>query len=243
MNREVSCRVTSTIIKFFQYEKKSLNLLLSDIGIPEEFLTDSNNWVTKEIINKLFDRMEKLYFDPNIAIKVGISGSSLGGWGVCDIIFRLIGEPEKIYLQAKRFGNYFYKNLDLMVIDRGECSIVFECFGNGYSHHDLKFLQGAFAGIQWYWNLSHADLTLLNQNRFKLSWQPKSKFFGQTDLKTALSPKLIQEAIDNFDSMRLQLERKNKEIEMKNKMLKEFYCKIKELEKDSEASEYKLCQK
>lgn len=243
MKKEVSCRVASTIIKFFQSEKKSSNLLLSDVGISEDFLVDPSNWITREIVNKLFDRMEKLYFDSNIAVKIGISGSSLGGWGACDIIFRLIGEPEKIYLQAKRFGSYFYENIELRVVDKGEYSLVFECFGDNYSHHDLKFLQGALAGIQWYWNLDSAETFSIDKNKFKLSWQPKSNFFGQRDLKTALSPKLIQEAVELFDNIRHQLEKKNIEIELKNRMLKEFYYKIKELEKNGEASEYKLCQK
>lgn len=236
MNNDVSCRVTATILKFFQNEKRNNSSLLSGIDVSEDFLTDPNNWVSRDVVKIIFDRMERICFDPNIAFKIGMSGSTSGAWGVCDYIFRMIGAPEQIYIQAKRFGNYFYRNIELKIVEKTDHSIKIQLLGDGYSPNDVKFLQGALAGIQKYWNLEPADSNLLTPNTILIALEPNRDFFGQHDVKTALSPKLIQDTIDKFDQMRLVIEKKNIELELKNRLLREFNVKIKDLEKGREVS-------
>ncbi|MFC2075304.1 sensor histidine kinase [Bdellovibrionota bacterium] len=228
MKQEVSCRVSSSIIRYLLREQRNLSLLMSGIDIPEEHLADTNSWISLDLIHLLFERMEQIFFEPDIAFKIGIASSQLGGWGGLDSVFRMIGEPKLIFHQAKKFGCYFYKDADLKVLQKEEYSIVVQFFGEKLSHNDLRYLQGALSGITQYWDLPSAELKRRTDNTFEINWEPKPGLFGQTEIKKAYSPKLIQDAIDELEKNRDLLEKKNYELQGKNHYLKESNRRLKD---------------
>ena len=237
MKQDVSCRVSASILKYLQKEKGASGLILSGIEFPEEHLIDPTSWISLDVIHLLFERAEQTFFDEDAAYKIGLAASQGSGWGVLDSVFRMIGEPKLIYHQAKKFGAYFYKNADLKVIDKKDLSVTIHFEGENLNHSDIKYLKGALAGVPQYWDLPHANLRGQPGNIVEFSWDPKPGFFGQNEVRTALSPKLIQDAIDQLEHTRILLEKKNSELESRNLSLREANRRLKEITKEKAQSE------
>ena len=55
--REISCRVTRTLIMYVKDRKGTLGNLLEGLELDEAYLNDSNQWVSHEFLQRLYARM------------------------------------------------------------------------------------------------------------------------------------------------------------------------------------------
>ena len=228
MKQEVSCRVTSSIIAYLRKEKKSLSRLLEGIDLSEEHLQDTNSWVSLELVDTLFGRLEEIFFDNEIVYKVGLEASKLESWGVLDSVFRMIGEPRLIFHQARKFCSYFYKSIDVRTIEKSDIHVVAKFSTKKLSKRHLMYLQGAFESIPIYWNLASATTQKIDDITFKFHWENKQLFFGKKDPTVSFSPHLIQDTILQLEKTISLIEKKNRQLQEKNEALGETHQKLKE---------------
>jgi len=114
--KEISCRVTNTIINFVKKERGDLRDILRGLNHTEEYLIDSNNWISQETFNLISDRVKRLFKDNEILFKIGLSIEALKTAGVIDYVTRLIGDPLYIVKKAPKYNIYFDKISQLTVL-------------------------------------------------------------------------------------------------------------------------------
>ncbi len=228
MRQEVSCRVTSSIIAYVRKEKKNLARLLEGIELSEEHLLDTNSWVSSELADTLFTRLEEIFYDNQIVYKVGLDSSRLNSWGALDSVFRMIGEPHLIYHQARKFASYFYKTIEIKTLEKSDFHVILKFSGKNISQRHLQYLQGAFESIPKYWDIPAAHSQEINEDTFEFRWENKQFFFGKKDSQISLSPHLIQDTILQLEKTIALIEKKNGELQEKNEELTKANQKLKE---------------
>ncbi len=232
MKQEVSCRVTSSIIAYVRREKKNLARLLEGIELSEEHLLDTNSWVSTDLVQTLFDRLEEIFFDNQIVYKVGLQSSRLECWGVLDSVFRMIGEPHLIYHQARKFISYFYKSMDVRTIEKSDFHVILKFSHKQVSSHPMLYLQGALESIPTYWQLPAAHSQKIDDQTFEFRWENKQVFFGKKDTQVSFSPQLIQDTLIQLEKTIVLIEKKNRQLQEKNEELIESNRKLKDTIKE-----------
>ena len=66
--REVSCRTINTIIAYVRQQGKDATQLLAGLPFDEEYLTDTNNWVSREVADEV-SRRARVFFDDDDVTK------------------------------------------------------------------------------------------------------------------------------------------------------------------------------
>ena len=232
MKQEVSCRVTNSIVAYVRKEKKNLVRLLEGIELSEEHLLDTNSWVSHEVVDTLFDRLEEIFFDNQIAYKVGLYSSRLESWGVLDSVFRMIGEARLIYHQARKFTSYFYKTIETRTVEKSDFHVLLKFSGKKASPHHVQYLLGAFESIPLYWNQPQAYSQKIDEVTYEFRWENKQLFFGKKDPHVSLSPQLIQDTVVQLEKTIALIEKKNRELQEKNEELTEANQKLKDTIKE-----------
>lgn len=107
---EISCRVTNTIIKYVRSQGRDVKKLLEGLPYDEKYLTDTNNWISRELENEIFRRVRGIFGDDDkVLLKIGLASEKLHSLGFLDYALRLIGRPHLIIKNAPRFSKYFSK--------------------------------------------------------------------------------------------------------------------------------------
>jgi len=232
VNQQVSCRIASSIIAYTIDQKKNVDRLLEDLAVSQEYLQDTNSWISFDLAEILFDRLENLFFDQNILYKVGRRSSHLGSWGVLDSVFRMIGDPRLIFHQSRKFISYFYKNIQVRVIEKSDFHVRLKFSGESLNPRHLQYLRGSFESIPTYWQLGSAFSEKTAENIFEFRWENKQEFFGKKDTQVSLSPQLIQDTIIQLEKTVSLIEKKNRQLEEKNEELVKINKKLKETVKE-----------
>lgn len=122
--KEISCRITNTIINYTKKEKGNLGDILKDLEYTEEYLTNTNNWISHETFDIICDRVKELFKDSEILFKIGFAIERLRSAGVLDYVTRLIGDPQYIIKKAPKYNIYFDRISMLSVLESTPTSVV-----------------------------------------------------------------------------------------------------------------------
>ncbi|MHB8907341.1 MAG: PAS domain-containing sensor histidine kinase [Syntrophales bacterium] len=148
--REISCRITRTLIMYVREMNGSLGDLLAGLELNEEYLTDTNNWISHEFLHILYGRMIDILGDKNAVYKMTLAAKRFQSLGLLDWIARLLGHPRLIYMQAPKYNKLLKSNGDVFIHDSGETWVVLEDRyhdGSQKTHHDCDYTRGVLAGI------------------------------------------------------------------------------------------------
>ncbi len=149
-NREISCRITRTLIMYVREMNGSLGNLLTGLELDEEYLTDTNNWISHEFLHILYARMIDILGDKNAVYKMTLASKRFQSLGLLDWIARLLGHPKLIYMQAPKYNKLLKTNGDVFIHDSGESWMVLEDrYHNSFqkTRHDCDYTRGVLAGI------------------------------------------------------------------------------------------------
>lgn len=149
-NREISCRITRTLIMYVREMNGSLGGLLNGLELDEEYLTDTNNWISHEFLHILYARMIDILRDENAVYKMTLAAKRFQSLGLLDWIARLVGHPKLIYMQAPKYNRLLKANGDVFIHDSGENWVVLEDRyhdSRQKTHHDCDYTRGVLAGI------------------------------------------------------------------------------------------------
>jgi PAS domain S-box-containing protein len=138
------------LIMYVREMNGSLGNLLDGLALDEEYLTDTNNWISHEFLHVLYARMIDILGDKNPVYKMALASKRFESLGLLDWIVRLLGTPKLIYTQAPKYNRFLKANGDVYIHDSGDCWVVLEDRYHDSSQktrHDCDYTRGIIAGI------------------------------------------------------------------------------------------------
>jgi PAS domain S-box-containing protein len=137
----------------------SLGDLLDGLDLDEEYLLDTNNWVSHSFLQVLYDRMIDTLGDENSVYKMALASERFQSFGLLDRIARLLGTPKLIYSQAPRYNSLLKLNGDAYIHEKGNTWVVIEDRYHDSAQktrYDCDYTRGILAGIPTMFNLPMA---------------------------------------------------------------------------------------
>ncbi len=148
--REISCRITRTLIMYVRETNGSLGSLLADLELDEAYLCDNNNWVSHEFLHILYARMSDILGEKYPVYKMALASDRYQSLNILERIARLMGNPKLIYSQAPRYNRLLKANGDVYIHEVGDSWVVLEDRyhdGATKTHHDCDYTRGIITGI------------------------------------------------------------------------------------------------
>lgn len=159
--KEISCRITRTVIMYVREMNGSLGNLLDGLELDEKYLTDTNNWISHEFLQVLYARMTDILGDKNPVYKMALASKRFESLGLLDWIARLLGTPKLIYTQGPKYNKFLKTNGDVYIHDSGDSWVVLEdryhC-SSQKTRHDCDYTRGIIAGIPTLFDMPLAHL-------------------------------------------------------------------------------------
>jgi|UniRef100_A0A7C3UWA0 PAS domain S-box-containing protein len=170
MQKHHSCVNTRAIIEYFQ-EKAPADLprLLEGLGPeigqlpnPLEFLMEINNWVSSDVVIKMFENAREITKDRDIAFKIGFDSAARKKLGYIQrIILFAYRNPKRTLRQLQKINDKFNRNkiVDLVETTRDRAVVRLHWFEDIPATADFcLFNKGIYTGIPTIWNLPPAIL-------------------------------------------------------------------------------------
>ncbi len=162
MKREISCRITRTLLMYVREANQgSLGNLLDGLPVDEAYLGDVHNWISHELLQTLYQRMISILEDPEAVYKMTLASERFRSLGFLDHLVRLLGTPRLIYAQAPKYNRLLKLCGDVRIQEVGPSWVVLEdCYHdpNQKTHHDCDYTRGILAGIPTVFGLPAAHV-------------------------------------------------------------------------------------
>lgn len=159
--REISCRITRTLILYVRKMNGSLGNLLDGLVLDETYLMDTNNWVSHSFLQVLYARMIEILGDKNAVYKMNLEGKRLQTFGLLDWIGRLLGNPRLIYAQASKYNKFLKANGDIYVHEVGDSWVLLEDRYHNSAQKtrlDCDYTRGVLATIPTIFDMPMAEV-------------------------------------------------------------------------------------
>lgn len=87
---ELNTRTIRHIVIAFEkmYGKKELTRFFNKTGLPVEYLTDENNWISYDYFIKVLNDLVEYSGDPEITFKFGLTTAANSSWGIIKTILK-----------------------------------------------------------------------------------------------------------------------------------------------------------
>jgi PAS domain S-box-containing protein len=151
MMREISCRITRTLLMYVREANNgSLGNLLDGLELDEAYLLDPNNWVSHAFLQVLYHRMIHMLGDENAVYNMTLASKRFQSLGILDRIARLLGSPRLIYSQAPKYNRILKLNGDVYIHELGNSWVLLEDRYHDSAQktrYDCDYTRGVLAGI------------------------------------------------------------------------------------------------
>ena len=162
MTKEISCRVTRTLLMYVQENNNgTLGNLLDGLPLDADYLSDTNNWVSHQLLQVLYQRMVDLLEDNNAVYHMTLASERFRSLGILDRIVRLIGSPKLIYSQAPKYNRFLKLNGSVFIHDIGDSWVFLEDRYHDSAQKtrfDCDYTRGVLAGIPTMFDLPLAEV-------------------------------------------------------------------------------------
>lgn len=239
MQKHHSCLNTRAIIEYFQENLPAeLPKLFHDLGPeiesltnPQEFLMEINNWVSSDVVSRMFDNAKKLSKNNEIAFKIGYESASRKKLGyVQRIILLACKNPRRALTRVQTINDKFNKSkaIELVEATRDNAVVRLHWFKEIPSTIDFcLFNKGIYSGFPIIWNM--APLVLEETRCFfkgddyceyHLKWQ-KRLLLKDALMRFMVPWRALTYTIEELERDKELLKRKFDEIHRLNVQLKE----------------------
>lgn len=169
MERHNSCVNTRAIITYVEQRHGSaqellagLDELLVGVADPIEFLKDINNWVSSEVVGRLFANARLVTGDPNVARKIGFESVTQKKLGYIQHIFlRALGSPRGTLKHLKAINDKFNlnKEIDLEYLGWDQAIVRLRWRDDLELSRDFCLMnQGVYSALPTMWGLPAAQV-------------------------------------------------------------------------------------
>ncbi|MBN1161681.1 MAG: PAS domain S-box protein [Dehalococcoidales bacterium] len=244
IHKEVSCRVTNSILKYLESRGYNCDSTIEGLPYPytREYLTDTFNWVTYDIREKICQRAAELTGDDAIMYKVGLATPEITPLGGIESVIKKLTGPLMVYRFVPKYAGLFDRVFTFKTIITGKNTATIEMRTKEPDYQPSKdscyYAQGILAAIPTLWNLPPAEVRekkcmyvpLLGaaQNGiqyradacvYEVEWQPLPSWYQR--LRDNILGKLFPVALDykEFEQSLRYIDRKNVELVARNRQL------------------------
>jgi PAS domain S-box-containing protein len=170
MEKHHSCLNTRAIIEYFQeHAPQELPRLISGLGPeidhlpdPAEFLLEINNWVSSNVVIKMFENAREISGDDDIAFQIGFDSATRKKLGYIQrVILFAYRNPRRSLRRVQKINDKLNRNkrIDLVETTRDRAVIRLHWFQHVPAIIDFcSFNKGIYTGIPTIWNLPPAIL-------------------------------------------------------------------------------------
>lgn len=148
--QEISCRITRTLLMYVREMNGTLDGLLEGLELNEDYLMDTNNWVSHAFLQVLYRRMIDILGDKNAVFKMTLAIKQFKSLGLLDWIARLLGNPRLLYTQAAKYNRLLKANGDVFIHEAGDSWVLLEDRYHDSAQKtrlDCDYTRGILAGI------------------------------------------------------------------------------------------------
>ena len=163
MDKDISCRLTSVVLKYIEKEKgrEGVEEYVKKVGLGEEYLNDHHNWLSFDAYTKQFEYAVEILGDKDAPFKIGISSGERGNVGAVFVFVRGLANPYMAYRLLKEIQNRFSRatKVDLLHLDNNRAlikSIV--THGHSMTKEACDFRKGIYASTPMAWDLPAAQI-------------------------------------------------------------------------------------
>jgi len=239
MEKHHSCLNTRAIIEYFQENLpeevqglfEGLGPEIEGLANPQEFLMEINNWVSSDVVTKMFENAKRLSNNERIAFKIALESAARKKLGyVQRIIMFAHKNPRRSLKRVQAINDKFNKNKTIELVEtKGDSAIVrLHWFKDIPANKDFcLFNQGIYTGIPTIWNLPPAILEETkcffagdDYCEYHLKWLRKFSV-KETLLKFLVPWRALNYTIEELERDKELLKKKFDEIHHLNIRLKE----------------------
>ncbi len=239
MEKHHSCLNTRAIIEFFQEKMpEEVHRLFTGLGPeieglanPQEFLMERNNWVSSDVVTRMFENAKAITLDDSIAFKIGFESAARKKLGyVQRIILFAYKNPRRSLKKLQTINDKFNKNKRVEVVEiRGERAVIrLHWFKDIPGTIDYcLFNKGIYSGIPTIWNLPPASLEetkcfFQGDEYCEYHYRWERRFSVKEGLLRLLVPwRALNYTIDELERDKELLKKKFDEVHRLNIQLKE----------------------
>jgi PAS domain S-box-containing protein len=161
-DREISCRITKTLLLYVrECNNGSLGSLLDGLELDEQYLLDTDNWVSHAFLHRLYDRMVEILKDENAVYHMALASDRVKALGMLDRIVRLLGSPHLIYSQSPVYNKLLKLNGDVHIHEIGDSWTLLEDryhVSDEKTRYDCDYTRGILEGIPTIFDMPPAQV-------------------------------------------------------------------------------------
>ena len=170
MEKHHSCINTRAIIEYFQENMPGevyrlfggLGPEIENLANPQEFLMEINNWVSSDVVTRMFENAKAISQDDQIPFKIGFETAARKKLGyVQRVILFAHKNPRRTLKKVQAINDKFNKNKSIELVEtRGDSAVIrLHWFKEIPGNIDYcLFNKGIYSGIPTIWNLPPAAL-------------------------------------------------------------------------------------
>jgi PAS domain S-box-containing protein len=170
MEKHHSCINTRAIIEYFQENMPGevyrlfagLGPEIENLANPQEFLMEINNWVSSDVVTRMFENAKAISQDDQIPFKIGFETAARKKLGyVQRVILFAHKNPRRTLKRVQAINDKFNKNKSIELVEtRGDSAVIrLHWFKEIPGNIDYcLFNKGIYSGIPTIWNLPPAAL-------------------------------------------------------------------------------------
>lgn len=220
----VSCKVSNSVLVYFEKMGIDLTFMVEQVKVPDEFLRDPSYWLQADEMEEFLKLTCQRYIElghPGDPLEiVGQNTPELRSWGVLDSVLKMMPKPIEILKNPSRFLSYFLSpepTVSQMRLEHGAISFQLDL---QFENHPLvqQFLKSAFEALPLFQG-SQAATVIWSGRDFRATWVDLK--VNDSDLKeldeSQLSSQLIESVVDSLQTEQLALEQIGKEISEQNR--------------------------
>jgi PAS domain S-box-containing protein len=254
MEKHHSCLNTRAIIEYFQEKMpEDVPRLFIDLGPeiealanPQEFLMEINNWVSSDVVTKMFHNAKAITQDHEVAFKIGFESAARKKLGyVQRIIMFAYKNPRRTLRRVQAINDKFNRNkrIELVEVSRDSAVIQLRWFKEIPGTIDYcLFNKGIYSGIPTIWDLPPASLVETKCYfqgdaccEYHIKWIKKFSL-RETLLRLLMPWRALNYTIDELERDKELLKKKFDEIHRLNIQLKEKIDQLMCLQETSTAA-------
>jgi PAS domain S-box-containing protein len=239
MEKHHSCLNTRAIIEYFHETMPTevprlftaLGPEIEGLADPQEFLMEVNNWVSSDVVTKMFENAKAITQDDEVAFKIGFESAARRKLGyVQRIILFAYKNPRRTLKRVQAINDKFNKNKRIELVETsGDRAVLrlhwFEGIPSTVDY--CLFNKGIYSGIPTIWDLPPASLHETKcyfrgdeYCEYHFTWQ--RKFSIKEALLRLLVPwRALNYTIEELERDKELLKKKFDEIHRLNIQLKE----------------------
>jgi two-component system, cell cycle sensor histidine kinase and response regulator CckA len=249
-----SCLNTRAIIEYFAAQSpEAVRTLLAGLGPeiaalpdPQEFLLETNNWVSSEVVIQMFHNARRITGREDIAFDIGFQSAARKKLGyVQRILMFAYKNPRSTLKRVQAINDKFNKNKQIEIVStsRDRAVIRLHWLTHIPGHRDFcRFNQGIYSGIPTIWDLPPAQVV---ESRcffhgdeyceYHLKWDKKS-FLRESWLRLLGPWSLLRSTITELEQDKELLKHKFNETHRLNLQLREKIGQLECLQQTSTAA-------